>query len=174
MTNFKEDLSRIKAFIFDIDGVLSCQTVMLSGDGEPVRTANIRDAFAIQLAIKMGYKVGIISGANCKHLRVRLETLGVTDIYLGASNKIDAYQDFLQKNKVKSDVVLYMGDDIPDIPVMQLVQTPTCPADAAVEVKSLAKYVSLYNGGCGCARDVIEQVLKAQNNWLNSQSAFVW
>lgn len=174
MTNFKEDLSRIKAFIFDIDGVLSCQTVTLSSTGEPQRTANLRDTFALQLAIKMGYKIGIISGANTEHLRVRLMALGITDVYLGASNKVDAYQDFLQKNNLSSEVVLYMGDDIPDIPVMQMVQTPTCPADAAVEVKHIAKYVSLYNGGCGCARDVIEQVLKAQNNWLTSNTAFVW
>ena len=105
---------------------------------------------------------------------MRFEALGITDIYLGASEKTAAYHDFITKNNLSSDVVLYMGDDIPDVPVMKLVGTPTCPADAAVEVKDMAKYVSLYNGGCGCARDVIEQVLKAQNNWLTSNSAFAW
>lgn len=174
MTNFKEDISRIKAFVFDIDGVLSSQTVTLSSEGEPIRTANLRDGFALQLAVKMGYKIAIISGAHNQYLRVRFEGLGITDIYLGASEKMAAYHDFITKNNLSNDVVLYMGDDIPDVPVMKLVGTPTCPADAAVEVKDIAKYVSLYNGGCGCARDVIEQVLKAQNNWLTSNSAFTW
>lgn len=174
MTNFKEDISHIKAFIFDIDGVLSTQTVSLSTTGEPIRTANLRDGFALQLAIKMGYKVAIISGANNEYLRVRFQGLGITDIYLGASEKTAAYNNFIARYNLQSSDVLYMGDDIPDVPVMQLVGTPTCPADAAVEVKNIAKYISLYNGGCGCARDVIEQVLKAQNNWLTNQNSFTW
>ena len=174
MTNFKEDLSRIRAFIFDIDGVLSTQTVSLSANGEPVRTANLRDGFALQWAVKAGYLIGIISGAHNEYLRVRFEALGIQDIYLGASNKVEAYQHFIQKNNLNSQDILYMGDDIPDVPVMQLVGTPTCPADAAVEVKKIAKYVSQCNGGSGCARDVIEQVLKAQNNWINSNSAYIW
>lgn len=174
MTNFKEDISRIKAFVFDIDGVLSSQTVTLSAEGEPIRTANLRDGFALQLAVKMGYKIAIISGAHNEHLRVRFEGLGITDIYLGASEKTAAYTDFITRNHLTNDVVLYMGDDIPDVPVMQLAGTPTCPADAAVEVKNIAKYVSLYKGGEGCARDVIEQVLKAQNNWLNTHSSYIW
>lgn len=174
MTNFKEDLSRIKAFIFDIDGVLSTQTVAMSAQGVPIRTINLRDGFALQLAVKMGYKVGIISGAHNESLRIRYQGLGIEDVYLNASDKTASLQHFLQKYKLDSNTVLYMGDDIPDVPILKLVGTPTCPADAAVEVKAIAKYVSLYTGGNGCARDVIEQVLKAQNNWLTSNSAFVW
>ncbi len=174
MTNFKEDIGHIKAFIFDIDGVLSTQTVALSAEGEPIRTANLRDGFALQLAVKMGYPIAIISGAHNQYLRVRFEGLGINDVYLGASNKTVAYTDFLNKYQLDSADVLYMGDDIPDVPVMQMVGTPTCPADAAVEVKAIAKYISFYNGGCGCARDVIEQVLKAQNKWLTTNSSFTW
>ncbi len=174
MTNFKEDLSRIQAFVFDIDGVLSQQTVSLSAEGEPMRTANLRDGFALQLAVKMGYHVAIISGARNEYLRVRFTSLGIDDVYLGASNKTVFFKEFCQKYQLDPQVVLYMGDDIPDVPVMQMVGTPTCPADAAVEVKQLAKYVSLHNGGEGCARDVIEQVLKAQNKWLTSKSDFAW
>lgn len=174
MTNFKEDLSRIKAFIFDIDGVLSTQTVYFSPQDEPVRTLNLRDGYAIQWAVKTGYKVAIISGAHNENLRTRYEGLGISDIYLNAANKVDSYRHFMEKNNLKDQDILYMGDDIPDIPVMQMVGTPTCPADAAVEVKQMAKYVSLYNGGAGCARDVIEQVLKAQNNWLNANTAYIW
>lgn len=174
MTNFKEDISHIRAFIFDIDGVLSTQSVALSSSGTPLRTANLRDGFALQLAVKMGYHIAIISGAHDQSLRVRFESLGITDIYLQAAQKTEAYQHFIHKYGLNSVDILYMGDDIPDIPVMKLVGTPTCPADAAVEVKDLAKYISLYNGGCGCARDVIEQVLKAQNKWLINNSSYSW
>ena len=174
MTNFKEDISRIKAFVFDIDGVLSSQTVTLSSEGEPIRTANLRDGFALQLAVKMGYKIDIISGAHNQYLRVRFEGLGITDIYLGASEKTAAYHDFITKNNLSSDVVLYMGDDIPDYEVMQMCGLPCCPADAAHEIKELSKYISPINGGDGCGRDVIEQIMAAQGKWMDEANAFGW
>ena len=158
------DLKKIRAIIFDVDGVLSAETIPLpavnpmdSDDGQPMRTVNIKDGYAIQLALKMGLHLAIITGGTTQSVRLRYERLGMKDIFMGAAVKIKTY-----------------GDDIPDIQIMQIVGCPCCPADACAEVKEISVYVSHKNGGYGCARDVIEQVLKAQGLWMADAKAFGW
>lgn len=168
------DLTKIRAIIFDLDGVLSCETISLAPDGTPLRTVNIKDGYAIQLAIKMGLHVAIISGCLIEAVRKRYEGLGMTDIHLGASVKIQVYESFKQRYALADDEVMFMGDDIPDIEVMRRVGCPVCPKDACNEVKALCCYVSDKEGGQGCGRDVIEQVMKAQGKWLKDEKAFGW
>lgn len=168
------DLKKIKALVFDVDGVLSASTIPMNQDGIPVRTVNIKDGYALQLAVKMGLVVAIITGGRCETVRVRYEGLGITDIYLGASQKTNEYAHLVNKYGLHPEEILYMGDDIPDFEVMQLCGLPCCPADAAPEIRGIAKYVSIHNGGCGCGRDVIEQVLKAQGKWMGHRDAFGW
>ena len=165
MTNFKEDLMKVKAFAFDVDGVLSWQVIPLHPSGEPMRTANIKDGFAIQLAVKLGYPVAIITGGKTEAVHKRYATLGVPDVYMGSSDKIIDFEAWIAKYNIKPENVLYMGDDLPDYPVMKRVGVPVCPADAVEEIKSLCKYISHYKGGEGCVRDVMEQVLRAQGKW---------
>lgn len=172
--NFKQKLSSIKAFVFDVDGVLSSSIIPLFPDGEPMRTANIKDGYAIQLAIKKGFIVGIISGARTEAIRARFAALGIKDIYLAARNKPGCLKEFLENNKLNAEDVLYMGDDIPDYEVMKMVGVPVCPADAASDIKNISCYVSHVKGGEGCARDVVEQVMKAQDKWMNCPEAFGW
>lgn len=173
MTNFKEELTKVKAFIFDIDGVLSTQTIALSVWGMPLRTVNLRDGYAIQLAVRKGYLVGIISGANSKEYIKRLNTLGVRDIYLNSRIKRESLHELLKKWGVEAANVMYMGDDIPDFEIMKTVGLPVCPADADSEIKQVALYISDKNGGEGCVRDVIEQTLRLHNNWMDYE-AFSW
>ncbi len=168
------DLTQIKALVFDVDGVLSASTVAMLPDGQPTRTLNIKDGYALRLAAKRGFEVAIITGARTENVRLRYAGLGIKHIYLGASVKIEQYADFLQRTSLTDAQVLYMGDDIPDYQVMQRVALPVCPADAAAEVKAVSRYVSPYAGGCGCARDVVEQVLKANHCWMSDQEAFGW
>ncbi len=165
MSNFKEDLKKVKAFAFDVDGVLSAQIIPIHPNGEPMRTANIKDGFAIQLAVKLGFPVAIITGGKTEAVRKRYQDLGVQDVYMGASDKIVQFNDWIQKRNLSPENVLYMGDDLPDFPVMKEVGVPVCPADAVEEIKSLCKYISHKNGGEGCARDVLEQVLRVHNMW---------
>lgn len=165
MSFFKDDLKRIRAFLFDVDGVLSSEMSPLDGDGEPMRTANVKDGFALKDAIQKGYLVGIITGGAQKRVRLRYEKLGVSHYYEMVSDKMKCYEDFLLRTGLSSDDVLYMGDDLPDVSVMKRVAIPTCPADAVPEVKAIARYVSDKTGGEGCVRDVIEQVLRAQEKW---------
>ena len=168
------DLSKIRAVVFDLDGVLSSETIALGMDGTPLRTVNIKDGYAIQLAMKMGLRVAIISGCKIEAVRKRYEGLGMEDIYLGAAVKIKIYDDFTAKYGLKDDEVLFMGDDIPDLEVMQRVGCAVCPKDACPEVKAASCYVSERCGGQGCGRDVIEQVLRAQGKWLKDERAFGW
>jgi 3-deoxy-D-manno-octulosonate 8-phosphate phosphatase (KDO 8-P phosphatase) len=173
MANFKEDLVKIKAFVFDIDGVLSQQTINLNSFGVPNRTINFRDGYALQLAVKKGYTVGIISGSNAKEYQKRLKSLGITDIYLNSRMKTEHFETFLKKHKLNKSEVLFMGDDIPDIQVMKLAGIAVCPSDADSEAKQVSAYISDRKGGEGCVRDVIEQVLRLHNNWMDSR-AFTW
>ena len=170
---YRNDLTRIKAFVFDVDGVLSREVIPLSPDGDPMRTVNIKDGYALQLAVKKGYHVAIITGAYTEAVRVRFSRLGITHIYLKSAIKIRDYQDFLSKTGVQPEEVMYAGDDIPDYEVMRLAGLPVAPADAAPEIKQIAKYISSRKGGEGVARDVIEQTLKAQGHWMG-QEAFGW
>lgn len=168
------DLSKIRAIIFDVDGVLSAETITLGADGWPLRTVNIKDGYAIQLAVKMGLRIAIMTGANVESIKVRYEGLGLQDIFVGCSVKIKTYEAFLEKYALSDDEVMYMGDDIPDLEVMRRVGCPVCPKDACQEVKDQSLYVSHLKGGYGCGRDVVEQVLRAQGKWLKDEKAFGW
>ncbi len=168
------DLSKIKAIVFDIDGVLSSSTVQMSEEGLPLRTINIKDGYALQLAVKSGLIIAIITGGKGESIRQRYEGLGVKDIYMSASKKTVEYAHLTQKYGLKDEEVLYMGDDIPDYEVMKICGLPCCPADAVPEIKSVAKYISHVNGGQGCGRDVIEQVMKVQGKWMSHADAFGW
>jgi 3-deoxy-D-manno-octulosonate 8-phosphate phosphatase (KDO 8-P phosphatase) len=156
---------QVKAFAFDVDGVLSLQVIPLHPGGEPMRTAKIKDGFAIQLAVKLGYPLAIITGGKTDSVFKRYENLGVPDIYMGSSDKIIDFNEWTSKHKISPANVLYMGDDLPDYPVMKQVGIPVCPSDAVEEIKSLCKYISHYKGGEGCVRDVMEQVMRAQGKW---------
>lgn len=168
------DLKKVKALAFDIDGVLSAETICLHTSGEPMRTVNIKDGYAIQLAIKLGFHIAIITGARIEAINKRYKGLGVEDIYLGAAVKTKEYNDWKVKYGLQDEEILYMGDDIPDYEVMCRCGLPCCPADAAPEIKKVSVYISPFNGGYGCGRDVIEQVLKAQNKWMSHSDAFGW
>jgi 3-deoxy-D-manno-octulosonate 8-phosphate phosphatase (KDO 8-P phosphatase) len=173
MANFKEDLLRVKAFVFDIDGVLSQQTISLNAFGVPNRTVNLRDGYALQLAAKKGYILGVISGSSSKEYKKRLRLLGINDIYLNSRSKLDHFNIFLKKNNLNKSEVLFMGDDIPDYEVMKEAGIAVCPSDADSEIKQVSAYISDKRGGEGCVRDVIEQVLRLHNNWMDSD-AFSW
>jgi 3-deoxy-D-manno-octulosonate 8-phosphate phosphatase (KDO 8-P phosphatase) len=173
MTNYKELLKKIDTFIFDYDGVLTEGIVMLTDAGEPLRTANVRDGYALQLAVKKGYRVAVISGGKSPSMYHRLNSLGIKDVFLGVEHKIEVFEKYLADNNIDPESVIYMGDDIPDFHVMQRASVPVCPADAAEEIKSISKYISHIEGGKGCVRDIIEQVLKLQQNWMDDD-AFKW
>lgn len=168
------DLSRLKAVIFDVDGVLSSETISLHPNGDPMRTVNIKDGYAIQLAMKMGLRIAIMTGAKTQSVAQRYHNLGVEDVYMACAVKIKAYEEFLLKYGFTDEEVMYMGDDIPDLEIMRRVGCPTCPADACPEVKEASLYISHLRGGYGCGRDVIEQTLRAQGKWLADKKAFGW
>jgi 3-deoxy-D-manno-octulosonate 8-phosphate phosphatase (KDO 8-P phosphatase) len=168
------DLSKIKAIVFDVDGVLSRETITMNINGEPMRTVNIKDGYAIQLAMKMGLRIVILTGAASESIRVRYENLGVKDIYMRCGVKISVYDEFLAKYGYNDSEIIYMGDDIPDYQVMKRCGCPVCPADACPEIKAISCYISDKTGGNGCGRDVIEQVLIAQGKWLSDNRAFGW
>lgn len=169
MAFFKEELSKIKGFVFDVDGVLSHNVLSLSPDGDPVRTANMKDGYAIMYAIRLGYPIGIITGGRTQDTKGRLERLGIKNVYMGTLDKVPCMLDFISKNNLTADQILYMGDDIPDYNVMKQVGLPVCPNDAAQEIKEISAYISPRNGGEGCVRDVIEQVLRAQGKWSHPE-----
>ncbi len=164
--SYKEYLQHITTFIFDVDGVLTDGTVLINSDGELLRTMNIKDGYALKTAVQQGYHVCIISGGKNEGVRERLKNLGIPDIYLGAHHKVEQLHNYFDRKHIKAEHVLYMGDDIPDMPVMQIIGLPTCPQDAVAEVKEISKYISYKKGGKGCVRDVIEQVLKVQGKWV--------
>ena len=166
MSSYKTKLNDITTFIFDVDGVLTDSTVILDPSGEMVRCMNTRDGFAMQLAVKKGYHVCIITGGNSPMVKQRLEYLGIKDVFLAAESKMACLQEYIDKKKIPLENILYMGDDIPDHQVMRLVGLPTCPKDAAPEILDVSEYVSHVNGGKGCVRDVIEQTLRVQGNWF--------
>ena len=168
------DLNKIRAIIFDVDGVLSSETITMSSEGEPLRTVNIKDGYAIQLAMKLGLRIAILTGAKTRSVRVRYEGLGVEDIYVGCAVKVETYEAFLKKYGFIDEEIMYMGDDIPDLEIMRRVGCPVCPKDACTEIKQASLYVSDRIGGHGCGRDVIEQTLHAQGKWILDKTAFGW
>jgi 3-deoxy-D-manno-octulosonate 8-phosphate phosphatase (KDO 8-P phosphatase) len=173
MENYKETLKYINTFCFDYDGVFTNGVMMLLSNGEIARTAHVRDGYAVQLASKKGYNIVIITGGTQEAVKTRFEGLGVDDVFLGAHNKLAVFERYMLDNRIDPSRVCYMGDDIPDYEVMALPGLPSCPKDAVPEIKSRAKYISPYNGGEGCVRDIIEQVLKAQGKWMD-RDAMEW
>lgn len=173
MEIYKKKLTNIKTFVFDIDGVVASIKVVVAPDTEPYRVMNVRDGFAMQLAVKKGFNIAIISGAKSEALLQRFTYLGINDVFLGVHNKLDKFHQYIKEKNIDKDTVLYMGDDLPDYQIMQEVGLPTCPANACHEIKSAAQYISDIEGGEGCVRDVIEQVLKAQELWFDID-ALTW
>ncbi|MDR0834638.1 MAG: HAD hydrolase family protein [Candidatus Symbiothrix sp.] len=165
MSTINHDLTTIKAFVFDIDGVLSGETIPLHPNGEPMRFANTKDGYAMATAARQGFVLGIITGSNTEAVRKRYEGLGFKYIYQKSKRKLDDLHDFIQKTGLKAEDICYVGDDIPDSECLQAVGLPACPADAVPEIKAVSKYISHKNGGDGVGRDIIEQVLKAQDKW---------
>lgn len=165
MENFKQKLTKIKTFIFDVDGVLTDGKVFVFENGDVVRNMNSKDGYAIHLAVKKNYRIVIISGGNNVAIKNMLIKAGVIDIFINQHDKLQCYKDFIVKNGLSEEEILYMGDDLPDWEVMSRVGLAVCPNDAATEIKALSLYISNNKGGEGCVRDIIEQVLRVQNNW---------
>lgn len=163
--SYKEMMPQITTFIFDVDGVLTDGKVTIFPDGQLIRTMNIKDGYALKVAVEKGYNVCIISGGTNEAVKLRLKGLGITNIYLGAHQKVDQLKEYLDSYNIKPENVLYMGDDIPDHPVMEIIGLPTCPKDAVPEIQNISLYISQKKGGNGCVRDVIEQVMKVQDKW---------
>ncbi|MBA3899224.1 MAG: 3-deoxy-D-manno-octulosonate 8-phosphate phosphatase [Bacteroidetes bacterium] len=168
--NYKEKLKTITTFFFDVDGVLTDGTVMLLPGGEQARRMNIKDGYALQLAIKQGFKICIITGGKSELVKQRMAGLGITDVYLNVQDKVDRFEDYFYSNHLKIEETLYMGDDMPDWEVMQKVYLAACPNDSVAEIKKISHYISPFNGGQGCVRDIIEQVLKIQGKWEHISS----
>jgi len=165
--NYKGDLNKIKAFVFDFDGVMTDGSVWTLYNGDTIRYGNVKDGYAIQYAVKKGYTIALISGAKSQSITNRMEALGVKHIYTGCSNKLEVYYRFLAEKQLKEEEVVCMGDDIPDYEMMQHCGVASCPADAAVEIKEIADYISIFKGGEGCVRDIIEQTLRLHGVWFH-------
>lgn len=164
--NQLEKFSEINTFIFDVDGVLTNNEVLVLEGGELLRKMNIRDGYALKTAVEAGYNVCVITGGKSEGVRKRLNNLGVTDVFMGRSkDKLDAFEEYIYEKDLNPQEILYMGDDLPDYEVMRKVGLPACPRDAAPEIIDLAEYISPFNGGAGCVRDVIEKVLRLHGNW---------
>lgn len=162
--NVLELFKPIKTFVFDVDGVLATDLILIL-QGDMARSMNTKDGYGLQLAVKKGYRVVIISGGNSEPVKQRLNGLGISDVFLGIHNKSETLLEYVQMHELKWSEILYMGDDIPDLAPMQLVGLPCCPADAVNEIKNISRYISHFNGGYGCGRDVIEKVLKLNGHW---------
>ncbi|MFM7023312.1 MAG: KdsC family phosphatase [Flavobacteriales bacterium] len=176
--NYLNLLSNITTFIFDVDGVMTNNTVTITSDGDQLRTMNIRDGFALQYAVKRGYRIAIISGGKSESVKSRFTRLGITDIYLGVADKREKLEEVIDTYSIDPNTIAYMGDDLPDYEVMTMVGLPACPKDATYEIKNISTYVSPNKGGEGCVRDIIEQTLKAQGKWFDptkiKDKDFVW
>lgn len=163
--NYKKLLPKIKTFIFDVDGVLTDGKILITSEGDLLRSFDTKDGYAMKCALVKGYKIVIITGGRNEGVRERFKELGVYDIYMSAHHKLDAYQDLKDNYNLNPDEILYIGDDVPDIPVMKKVGVSCCPADAVSDVKAMADYISHKKGGEGCVREIIEQVLRVQGQW---------
>lgn len=168
-----ERLIKVKAFVFDVDGVMTDGSVIATEDGHFLRNFNIKDGYALQHAVKSGYPIAIISGGNSMGVVKRFHGLGIQDVYVGQQHKEAAYTEFLQKHQLTDEDILYMGDDMPDYQLMQRVGFAACPNDAAIDIQQICTYVSPKNGGHGCVRDVLEKTLKLQKKWWTDQT-HVW
>lgn len=169
--SYKEYLKNINTFVFDVDGVFTDNSILVTTEGEMLRKMSVKDGYALKTAIQKNYNICIITGGTNEGVRNRLMGLGVTNIYMGVHHKNEPLTEYLAKNAIDPENVLYMGDDLPDIPPMKMVGLSTCPQDAVPEVKKISKYISHKNGGDACIRDVIEQVLKVRGDWYDNYSA---
>lgn len=172
MSNYKVKLSNIKAFAFDVDGVFTDGSVLVTEEGGFLRIHNAKDGYAVKMATLNGYPVSIITGAATHSIKLRFEPLGVKEIYLSSINKMPDFMDFCSKNNLHPSQVLFMGDDIPDIEILKICGLACCPSDAVNEVKEVCEYISIYPGGKGCVRDIIEQTLKIKDLWHKNDQAF--
>lgn len=173
MKNYKELLKDIKVLIFDYDGVLTDGTVLTLQNCEQVRPGNVKDGYALQFAVRKGFRIVILSGGYSESMLARCKTLGITELYFDKRNKLEVYKNYIKENNIMPEQVMFMGDDIPDLQVMKEVGLATCPADAVEEIKNVSDYISPYCGGKGCVRDIIEQIMKVQGKWLDND-AFTW
>lgn len=166
MDSYKTRLKDITTFILDVDGVMTNGKIIYTHDGKIDRQFYAKDGYAIKYAISKGYRVAIISGGMQENVRTRLNSLGVEDVFLKAFNKIEVYEKFIEEKKIDPKNILYMGDDNPDLDVLKVVGISSCPNDASVDVKSICDYISHKDGGMGCVRDVIEQVMRIHKKWI--------
>ncbi len=173
MTNYKQLLADVDTFIFDVDGVMTTGVVLLTKEGQMLRSMNVKDGYALQLAVKKGYRIIIITGGSCDAVKRRFMLLGIEDVYLGVSNKLELFERIVSEEGLDKKRILYMGDDLPDYEVMRKVGVPACPADAVQEVQHISRYISGREGGKGCVRDVLEQVMRVQNKWFHDDG-FHW
>lgn len=174
MKNYKEQLKDITTFVFDYDGVMTSGDVLVDGNGVPLRSSDVKDGYALQLASRLGYNIAVITGGYSISIEKRMEMLGVKDVFVRSANKVEVLQKYMETNNLRPEEIIYMGDDLPDYPVMKMVGLPVCPADAASEIKDISLYISNRNGGKGAVRDIIEQVLKAQDKWMKDFSCYIW
>jgi 3-deoxy-D-manno-octulosonate 8-phosphate phosphatase (KDO 8-P phosphatase) len=176
MSFFKDDLKQVRAMLFDVDGVLSSDISPLDANGDPMRTANVKDGFAIRLALESGFVVGVVTGGGQQSVKLRHRKLGVEYYYDNVRDKIASLEDFMAKTGIPGSEILFMGDDLVDFEIMRRVGIATCPSDAVPEIKLISRYISDRKGGEGCVRDVIEQVMRAQGKWfgngIHQQNAF--
>ena len=171
--SYKQKLSKITTFAFDVDGVLTDGSIILDSHGEMVRTMHTKDGYALQHAIKKGFNIVIITGGNSNMVKKRLEGLGIKDVFLSAHHKLHILKEYLSNKKINADEVLYMGDDIPDYRCLKFSGISTCPKDACVEIREICDYISHVDGGKGAVRDVIEQTLRVQGKWMD-EDAHSW
>jgi len=170
MGDLLSQLAAVKAFVFDIDGVLTSGSVLVTEEGHMLRSVNIKDGYALQHAVKAGYPVGIISGGRSEGMRKRFEGLGISDIFLGQQHKTDAYEQFMARHSLNDRDILYMGDDMPDYLLLKRAGIAACPADAATDIRAICSYIALAPGGLGCVREVIEKVMKLQQTWWGDET----
>lgn len=169
--SYKEIMNDISTFIFDVDGVLTDGKVHVTTTGEMLRIMSIKDGYALKTAVDAGYNVVVISGGSNEGVKIRLQNLGVKDVFLATPDKVVTFKKYISEKNIAPEACLFMGDDIPDYLIMQEVGLPVCPQDAAPEIKKISKYISHINGGNGCARDVIEQIMKVQGKWMQQFNA---
>jgi 3-deoxy-D-manno-octulosonate 8-phosphate phosphatase (KDO 8-P phosphatase) len=173
MDNYRKKLHQITTFILDFDGVLSDGKVLVTGEGDQLRSTDVKDGYALNYALKQGYRIAVISGGYSDSMRLRYAKFNGMDFFLGVSNKVEVFRKYLHENQLMAEETLYIGDDIPDYDVMNLCGLKCCPSDACQEIKDTVDYISHKEGGRGCVRDIIEQVMKAQGKWFN-EGACIW
>ena len=167
--SYKEKLIKIKNFVFDVDGVFTDGSIIVDNSGNELRVFSTRDGIAVKLATDKGYNFCVISGGKNEGVRKRLNKLGIKNVYLGVNNKMEVFKSFMNDNNLKTTETMFMGDDIPDIQILKTVGLSCCPNDAANEVREVVDYISIKKGGEGCVRDIIEQILTIQKNWIENE-----